>query len=310
MNHSLILTVLGAAFVTVFVIRLSDIERKRSMSIPHAELFGDLDVNVQEAFSLWHSCMMRATAPPFHSSKLWSSLPGIVEECSATTPMRFINYTAIKNRDEHKYCILNDTYDGPSTVVTLGVGLDVLAELKLKDMLPKESKFYGADPIYDGNDKLYARVGKFFPVAIGNKTTYDEASVLSNGRYHMVPVVHLDIVSFLTKIVKTPVIDLLLMDNEGPEYEILPMMSPGRELDQNGIVICQISTEIHGDPRKNNTLRKRRLFVSVITEILHDQRYAILKDFAGFHHRTFLVNFENRICVEKYVQQFLNKIDI
>ncbi|RCN36019.1 hypothetical protein ANCCAN_18112 [Ancylostoma caninum] len=82
-------------------------------------------------------------------------------------------------------------------------------------MLPKGSKFYGADPIYDGNDELYARVGKFFPLAVGNETTYDEASVLSHGRYRNVPVVHLDIVSFLTKIVKTRVIDLLLMDNEG-----------------------------------------------------------------------------------------------
>ncbi|RCN35546.1 hypothetical protein ANCCAN_18585 [Ancylostoma caninum] len=67
--------------------------------------------------------------------------------------------------------------DEPSTVVTLGVGLDVLAELKLKKMLPKGSKFYGADPIYDGNDELYARVGKFFPLAVGNETTYDEASI-------------------------------------------------------------------------------------------------------------------------------------
>lgn len=41
--------------------------------------------------------------------------------------------------------------------------------------------FFGADPIYDGNDKLYANVGKFFPVAVGSETKFTDAEVLLNG---------------------------------------------------------------------------------------------------------------------------------
>ncbi|KAL6736499.1 hypothetical protein Aduo_006845 [Ancylostoma duodenale] len=308
MNHSLMLSLFGAVFVIVFVIKLSISEERRKMFMGtlHVDICANVHSNVQEAFNLWHRCMMRATAPLSNSTKLWISYSLIVQQCYATTPMRLINYTTIQNKGEDKYCILNGTNDEPSTVVTLGVGLDVLAELKLKKMLPKGSKFYGADPIYDGNDKLYARVGKFFPIAVGNETTYDDASVLSNGKYRSIPVVHLDIVSFLTKIVKIPVIDLLLMDNEGPEYEILPMMSAGREFDRSGIVVCQISTEIHGE-RRQRPLGRTKLFASVITEILRDRRFVIMKDFWAYHHRTFLLNLENKICVEKYVLQFFNK---
>ncbi|KHJ98325.1 hypothetical protein OESDEN_01697, partial [Oesophagostomum dentatum] len=105
----------------------------------------------------------------------------------------------------------------PSTVVTLGVGWDVQAERKLKEQLPNGSLFYGADPIYEENDKLFSSVGVFFPIAVGNETKLSQAHVMPKelkGKYEFRTTVHIDIITFLTKLTKTPFVDQLLMDNE------------------------------------------------------------------------------------------------
>ncbi|KHJ90042.1 hypothetical protein OESDEN_10121 [Oesophagostomum dentatum] len=86
----------------------------------------------------------------------------------------------------------------------------------------------------------------------------------------------------------------------GPEYDILPMMSVGAEFDRNGIAACQINVEIHHS--KPNF--KARL-VTILKQYLHDRRYVFVlaRHIAG-HHRTFLLNFEDRRCVQKYISQF------
>ncbi|VDO13982.1 unnamed protein product [Haemonchus placei] len=66
----------------------------------------------------------------------------------------------------------------PSVVITLGIGWDVQAEKKLKEQLPNGSRFYGADPIYEQNDKLYSEIGQYFPLAVGNETKVSQAYVM------------------------------------------------------------------------------------------------------------------------------------
>ncbi|KAK6040977.1 hypothetical protein COOONC_21517 [Cooperia oncophora] len=119
------------------------------------------------------------------------------------------------------------------------------------------------------------------------------------GQYEFRTMVHLDVITFLKNLTRTPFIDQFLMDNEGPEYDLIPMMGVGREFDQNGIVVCQINTEIH----RGHANHKER-FADVFRQLLADRRYAIFKVVTTGHHRTFLVNFERRECVEKYVLQF------
>ncbi|KIH66480.1 hypothetical protein ANCDUO_03193 [Ancylostoma duodenale] len=111
--------------------------------------------------------------------------------------------------------------DTPSVVITLGVGWDVLAEQKLKELLPNGTLFFGADPIYEENAALYSTVGQFFPLAIGNETKLSKAYVMPKelkGEYQFQTMVHLDVITFLTKLTQTPFIDQFLMDNEGEGY--------------------------------------------------------------------------------------------
>ncbi|EPB79566.1 hypothetical protein ANCCEY_01386 [Ancylostoma ceylanicum] len=129
--------------------------------------------------------------------------------------------------------------------------------------------------MYEENAALYSTVGQFFPLAIGNETKLGKAYVMPKqlkGGYEFQTMVHLDVITFLTKLTRTPFIDQFLMDSEGPEYDLLPMMGVGREFDRNGIVACQINAEIHW----GHTNFKER-FAAMIRGLLNDRRYGIFK---------------------------------
>ncbi|EYC44742.1 hypothetical protein Y032_0451g1684 [Ancylostoma ceylanicum] len=172
------------------------------------------------------------------------------------------------------------------------------------------SHFYGADPIYDENDRLFSSVGQFFPLAVGNETKLSSAYVMPKqlrGQYEYRTMVHIDIITFLTKLTHTLFIDQFLMDNEGAEYDLLPMMGRGGAFDQNGITVCQINSEMH-----HGHANFKERFASIVKRLLEDRRYAVFRQrqlteyikLATSHQRTFLLNFENRACVEKYVSQY------
>ncbi|VDM70880.1 unnamed protein product [Strongylus vulgaris] len=74
------------------------------------------------------------------------------------------------------------------------------------------------------------------------------------------------------------------------------MLGVGAEFDQNGIRCFPFNHLGH-------TNFKER-FVPIMKRLLSDRRYAILKVVTAGHHRTFLFNFENRKCVDKYIAQF------
>ncbi len=61
------------------------------------------------------------------------------------------------------------------TVVTLGVGNDILAEQKLKKY--QKCDYFGADP-FENTGAAYRQVGKFFKVAVSDKSGKISASVL------------------------------------------------------------------------------------------------------------------------------------
>ncbi|KAK5972317.1 hypothetical protein GCK32_004204 [Trichostrongylus colubriformis] len=277
----------------------------RALSLDHVigRQFDNRPAKVVEAFDAWHSCLSEALAPVMNDSqKLWNEFRDSVNRCYASSPMKGINLTGASNKDEFKFHIFNKTDQTPSVVITLGVGWDVLAEKRLKAMLPNGSRFYGADPIYEQNDKLYSEVGQFFPLAVGNETKVSRAFVMPKelgGNYEFRTMVHIDVITFLTKLTRTPFIDQFLMDNEGPEYDLLPMMGVGREFDQNGIIVCQINTEIHHGHKDY-----QNRFAAVFRQLLSDRRYAIFKVVTTSHHRTFLLNFEHQQCIDKYILQF------
>ncbi|KAL6734753.1 hypothetical protein Aduo_005256 [Ancylostoma duodenale] len=266
---------------------------------------------VKEAYDSWHKCFNGILSPILDNpEKVWSSFRGAVDHCYDTTPMRNIKMTGVSNKDEFKFHIFNNTDKTPSNVITLGIGWDVLAEQKLKSLLPNGSHFYGADPIYDDNDRLFSTVGQFFPLAVGNETMLSSAYVMPKqlrGQYVYRTMVHIDVITFLTKLTRTPFIDQFLMDNEGAEYDLLPMMGRDGAFDHNGITVCQINVEMH----YGHANFKER-FATIVKRLLEDRRYAVFRqrqfteylNLATSHQRTFLLNFENKTCVEKYISQY------
>ncbi|WKX97063.1 hypothetical protein Q1695_013033 [Nippostrongylus brasiliensis] len=63
-------------------------------------------------------------------------------------------------------------------------------------------------------------------------------------KYRDHKVAHVGIVSFLTNFTLTSDVDLLIMDTEGAEYDLLPLLANGGALDKHEIVICQVNVEV------------------------------------------------------------------
>ncbi|RCN41552.1 hypothetical protein ANCCAN_12492 [Ancylostoma caninum] len=100
----------------------------------------DLPVKVNEAYDTWHKCISGALLSKLDDlEQIWSSFSDAVNTCYDRTPMKKMNLSGVSNKDEYKFHIFNDTDDTPSVVITLGVGWDVLAEQKLKELLPNVS---------------------------------------------------------------------------------------------------------------------------------------------------------------------------
>ncbi|EGT35747.1 hypothetical protein CAEBREN_10017 [Caenorhabditis brenneri] len=252
-----------------------------------------------EAAEEWKKCFAeKLKKSRVEPKEMWYWVKRATNVCRNETSFSKIDLTGVKNKDEMKYHVYSPSQE-PSVVVTLGIGLDVKAETTLKNTLPFGSRFFAADPIFKGNGELYEPVGSYFPFAVGKETDVSTALVLKNGRYINQVMPHIDIITFFTKFVKESTIDQFLMDNEGPEYDILPMMARGAEFDQNGIVVCQMNTEVH----QADDERKKK-FLGIMNTIIEDGRYAFMVAYATVHHRFFIINMEHPICVEKYFARF------
>nr|CDJ90266.1 Protein of unknown function DUF13 domain containing protein [Haemonchus contortus] len=132
----------------------------------------------------------------------------------------------------------------PSIIVTLGIGQDTAAEQALIKELPRDSLFYGADPMQEINEELYSKFGTYFPIAVGSESKIFKANVLVNDSYVDRNVIHIEFIYFLTQLVGHKVYDDIWIDAEGAEYEMFPYFYRGGALDQNGITLCQFNLEM------------------------------------------------------------------
>ncbi|CAD6194085.1 unnamed protein product [Caenorhabditis auriculariae] len=204
---------------------------------------------VIKAYKTWKKCFEEKLWDVVrnHNEKVWLTLPEEIARCRNLTLSRIIINKVPNSDDEKNYVGVMQTK--PAIVVTLGVGFDVAVEKKLKNELPKGSLFFGADPISDKNEKIFSEIGTFFPVAVAATSKLANASVLKTegGFYKNKLIEHVGFVDFVENYVRQKFIDILLLDNEGPEWDIFPMMTLGGELDQRRITICQMSVEFHYD---------------------------------------------------------------
>lgn len=120
-------------------------------------------------------------------------------------------------------------------------------------------QFYGADPITEVNSALYSKIGKYYPLAVGARAGFSEASVLKSKNGHLVwilvtyldqsyqpsTVAHVDAVYFLTKMIGLKFFDDIWVDAEYADYEMFPMFLNGGDFDRNGVTICQFNMEMH-----------------------------------------------------------------
>ncbi|KAJ1358295.1 hypothetical protein KIN20_016697 [Parelaphostrongylus tenuis] len=257
---------------------------------------------VAAAFRDWKKCiLMHADDIKTDPEKVWENFAAITTRCVNSTNVSKIKVDIFHNREEPKYFILNRTDTKPAVILTIGVGADIDAEEKLKEVLPKGTEFFGADPIRVPNAELFSKVGKFFSLAVGGYSGLYEASVRNESSlYEPLLVNHVDVLTFILKMVKHNFIDHIILDNEGPEYDIIPMMAVDNLFADSNVVVCHLNVEFHQPGPKKRLPR----FLKIMFDMLRVGRYGIVRSVNIGYQQMFLVNYEDPRCVEKYLKQF------
>ncbi|KHJ85920.1 hypothetical protein OESDEN_14343, partial [Oesophagostomum dentatum] len=233
--------------------------------------------------------------------QLWRNFANISNTCVAETILSKIKTTALQNKDDVKHYIFCKNVSAPSTIVSLGIGEDVTVELQLKNMLPAESEFFGADPVVQPNSKLFGKVGTFFPFAVGAKTGIVESTILQDdGSYKDKDAISIDFISFLKDMVNRTTIDLMIMDNEGPEFDLVPMIAIENALERNGITICQLNVEFHAP----GPAQRYQMFERIMSRVFAAKLFVPLESLYWGHQRIYFVNLDSPYCMEKYITQF------
>ncbi|KAK5969764.1 hypothetical protein GCK32_016238 [Trichostrongylus colubriformis] len=284
-----VICVLAAVLIFLIVLRATN----RHSATP---------TRVLQAFIDWQLCMTaRFDSEKQNPEKLWAGFAEMTEHCTSNTDVSKIKLIELPNEDEVKHYIMSEDSTDPSVVVSLGIGADIKVEQQLKKLLPQDSEFFGADPVVIPNAELYAQVGMFFPVAVSEHSGPSKAHIrMDNGEYKYVPVIHLDVQTFFTKMINRTHIDHLILDNEGPEYQLIPMIAIDNVFADEKIAICHMNVEFHAPGPKT----RYDDFVEVMQGVLRAGRFAAIHNENFGHQRMFLVNYEDPYCVHKYLEQF------
>ncbi|PIO69296.1 hypothetical protein TELCIR_08886 [Teladorsagia circumcincta] len=227
------------------------------------------DPRVANQFYEWKKCIEKNISQYENDAKqLWGNFWKGVQLCEKLPFMADLKIKNFNNGDETKRHIPPLKRE-PSVIVTLGIGHDTAAEEALLKELPKDSLFYGADPMQEVNEKLYSKFGTFYPFAVGGKSKISKANVLINSSYVDRNVVHIELVYFLTELIGHKVYDDIWIDAEGAEYDMFPYFFRGGQLDQNDITIHSADDE------------KKEMFRKFILGMLSDNRYAVFRIVQG-----------------------------
>lgn len=232
----------------------------------------------------------------YAKSDIFGHLHQMVDHCMGEILWRTLDTKFIRNEGETKVAILPSLSDAktPCVEVTLGVGADILAEQKLRGMLP-HCEFFGADPILESG-KVFEDMGKYFEFAVGGGPTGKQrASVLEKGWYQSKDVMTVNFTEFLKKYVKVDKIDFLWIDNEGGEYEIFR-----RHLIDVKRTICQVNVEMHG-PLSAYEMDTKSVD-ELIRLIVNDSPFLPMwsQQHVRVHITSFYINVEDEYCLAKF----------
>lgn len=262
--------------------------------------------NPTHMFEKNNRCLQSRTEG-MHVEELWSKIPMIVNQCSQRRYLRMRGY---RNRDESKIHVSPDedaiSREKPCSIVSLGVGRDVEAEMKMKEAMPK-CLFFGADPVREPNQEMFETVGIFFNIAVGGKNGTSQATVLEpdTASYRIREVHHVDIATFLKSFVKKQIIDQLMVDIEWEEYDVLPHLLKSGDLENVDVTLCQVNIEIHSPDYEQKVQ-----FFEFFLELLDDRRYTpLVADTMLGHTRLYLLNHENQECRLRYISTSYSSTD-
>ncbi|KAE9412176.1 hypothetical protein Angca_007153, partial [Angiostrongylus cantonensis] len=62
--------------------------------------------------------------------------------------------------------------------------------------------------------------------------------------YRLMMVKNMGMLTFLKAMVRREFIDHLILDNEGPEFDIIPMIAVDNLFPANNIVVCHMNVEV------------------------------------------------------------------
>lgn len=252
-------------------------------------------------FSTWNSCVQREflLGKKENAEQFWENFKDKSQKCDReariTQEMKIV---PLQNMDEMKYAVLPVQKSSKNVFVTLGIGHDITAEesfLQKMKSINQNVTFYGADPIVKENAELYSKIGKFFPFAVGGKAGFSTASVLLDGEYIDIPVVHVDVYYFLSEVLREDKIDYFWIDAEYAEYGFLDIFSKNGPLSKKGIVFCQMSFEVH-----NPNQQQKEQFMELIGNLVEEKQYGFFHSENVGHMRMWIFNFGNHYCVRKF----------
>ncbi|CAI5439609.1 unnamed protein product [Caenorhabditis angaria] len=233
------------------------------------------------------------------SRELFDNWVNSTRKCDFIDEYSNLDILGITNRDEIKWLIYPKCQE-ENIHVTLGVGHDIRAEMKLKKHQPN-TKFYGVDPMIDINYELitYDLNGSFFAFALANETKIQYFPVLPKlETYSKQAVATLDVGYFFEKLLKLRRIDTLFLDIESGEEYFFDYFSKGGKFDEIGMSICQFNIEFHPGYTKNYDF-----VYKFLEQTIKDKRYIFLRPahhVPGFFKMYFL-NLENKECVKKFI---------
>uniref|UniRef100_A0A1I7Z6Q1 Methyltransf_21 domain-containing protein n=1 Tax=Steinernema glaseri TaxID=37863 RepID=A0A1I7Z6Q1_9BILA len=231
----------------------------------------------------------------------WDKLENAVAECERRSHLNVTAFAALSNLDETKYHMVSKKKRGKCIVFSIGVGLDIGSEQKLRKLEP-HCIFHGADPTVIGNKNLYETIGTFYPYAIGD-TNGTVDSIVINGhdnKYRRENITTREFISFLAATEDHKVISQLFLDAEYAEFSLLKYFLADGDLERNDIVICQVNIEVHAPNSE-----QLATFHSFLKKMLKEDRYAIFKVFkveVWSHLRIVLFNYYHQPCVDGYLK--------
>ncbi|CAA18370.1 Methyltransferase FkbM domain-containing protein [Caenorhabditis elegans] len=233
--------------------------------------------------------------------EFFDEFSSLTEECDNLKAYNALDIRHVYNKDETKYIALPRNQSQLLTMVTLGIGHDIMGEISLKELHPN-TQFYGADPSPEVNKILYEDKlgGKYYRYAVSGETGVQKSSIYTEQKeelaYRTETTEHIAVDYFFKYILNKSLIDILWIDVEQNEFPIMEQLHRNGAIDNAGVTICQMNIEVHSGVFEQ-PIGEKQMFHDFVWRVLEDRRYIMLRSYyADPFIRTFMINVGDEEC--------------